>query len=95
MNDLCAAALAYARANQPDLTMRQLGLLGLICDEPGQSVDPLAKLLGVSRPVITRANHTLAEMGFITTAQREDDRRKVSVIPTEEGMAFRQRLGSL
>lgn len=95
MTDLCHLALAYARDGDPDLSFRQMALLGLICDRPGLSVRPLADLLDVSRPVVTRARHALQQLGLVTASPCEFDARKIAIVPTARGAAMRHRLGAM
>ena len=48
--------ISYVRSGQPDLTNRQMALMLLVYLSPGpHTVSGLAHLLGVSKPVITRA----------------------------------------
>jgi hypothetical protein len=57
--------VAYVRSGQPDLTNRQMGLLLLVYLTPGpHTVRGLATLLGVSKPVVTRALNTLGALGY-------------------------------
>jgi DNA-binding MarR family transcriptional regulator len=54
------ALIAYVRSGEPDLTNRQMALLMLVYLTPGpHTVRGLAKVLGVSKPVVTRALNTL------------------------------------
>ena len=49
--------ISYVRSGQPDLTNRQMALLMLVYLTPGpHTVRGLAHILGVSKPVITRAD---------------------------------------
>ena len=51
--------IGYVRSGQPDLTNRQMALLMLVYLTPGpHTVRGLAQMLGVSKPVITRALNT-------------------------------------
>jgi hypothetical protein len=48
--------ISYVRSGQPDLTNRQMALMLLVYLTPGpHTVRGLANILGVSKPVITRA----------------------------------------
>ena len=58
------ALIAYVRSGEPDLTNRQMALLMLVYLTPGpHTVRGLAKVLGVSKPVVTRALNTLGALG--------------------------------
>ena len=58
--------IGYVRSGQPDLTNRQMALLLLVYLTPGpHTVRGLAHILGVSKPVITRALNTLGTLGYL------------------------------
>src|SRR6266513_2999094 len=58
------ALIAYVRSGEPDLTNRQMALLMLVYLTPGpHTVRGLARVLGVSKPVVTRALNTLVAIG--------------------------------
>jgi DNA-binding MarR family transcriptional regulator len=48
----------------------------------------LAQLLGVSKPVITRALNTLGALGYLRRVRDESDRRNVFVAKTNTGQDF-------
>jgi len=53
------ALIEYVRSGEPDLTNRQMALLMLVYLTPGpHTVRGLARTLGVSKPVVTRAPGT-------------------------------------
>lgn len=95
MTDICLSAAKYARGGHPDLTLRQIAIFGLICDEPGQSVGPIAATLGLSKPVITRGKNALTALGLIDTRCLVEDKRRVSITPTLHGIELRNKLGEL
>ena len=45
-------------------------------------------MLGVSKPVITRALNTLGALGYLRRVRDEDDRRNVFVVRTSNGADF-------
>ena len=60
------ALIAYVRSGEPDLTNRQMALLMLVYLTPGpHTVRGLARVLGVSKPVVTRALNTLGALGYL------------------------------
>ena len=70
------ALIAYVRSGEPDLTNRQMALLMLVYLTPGpHTVRGLAKVLGVSKPVVTRALNTLGALGYLRRERDQDDRR--------------------
>jgi DNA-binding MarR family transcriptional regulator len=48
----------------------------------------LASVLGVSKPVITRALNTLGTLGYLRRVRDEADRRNVFVARTNTGQEF-------
>jgi DNA-binding MarR family transcriptional regulator len=84
--------IGYVRSGQPDLTNRQMALLLLVYLTPGpHTVRGLAHILGVSKPVITRALNTLGTLGYLRRVRDEADRRNVFVAQTSTGQDFLER----
>jgi DNA-binding MarR family transcriptional regulator len=83
------ALIAYVRSGEPDLTNRQMALLMLVYLTPGpHTVRGLARVLGVSKPVVTRALNTLGALGYLRRERDQDDRRNVFVVRTTNGAEF-------
>ena len=83
------ALIGYVRSGEPDLTNRQMALLMLVYLTPGpHTVRGLAKQLGVSKPVVTRALNTLGTLGYLRRERDQDDRRNVFVVRTNSGAEF-------
>ena len=83
------ALIAYVRSGEPDLTNRQMALLMLVYLTPGpHTVRGLAKVLGVSKPVVTRALNTLGALAYLRRERDPDDRRNVFVVRTSNGADF-------
>src|SRR3954453_15851224 len=81
--------VGYVRSGQPDLNNRQMALMLLVYLTPGpHTVRGLAQLLGVSKPVITRALNTLGALGYLRRVRDESDRRNVFVAKTNTGQDF-------
>jgi DNA-binding MarR family transcriptional regulator len=81
--------ISYVRSGQPDLTNRQMALMLLVYLTPGpHTVRGLANVLGVSKPVITRALNTLGSLGYLRRVRDEADRRNVFVARTSNGQEF-------
>lgn len=79
----------YVRSGQPDLTNRQMALMLLVYLTPGpHTVRGLANVLGVSKPVITRALNTLGSLGYLRRVRDETDRRNVFIARTNTGQDF-------
>jgi len=83
------ALIAYVRSGEPDLTNRQMALLMLVYLTPGpHTVRGLARLLGVSKPVVTRALNTLGGLGYLRRERDQNDRRNIFVVRTSSGAEF-------
>src|SRR5688572_924097 len=83
------ALIEYVRSGEPDLTNRQMALLMLVYLTPGpHTVRGLAAVLGVSKPVVTRALNTLGSLGYLRRQRDQDDRRNIFVVRTEDGTEF-------
>ena len=83
------ALIAYVRSGEPDLTNRQMALLMLVYLTPGpHTVRGLARQLGVSKPVVTRALNSLGALGYLRRERDQDDRRNVFVVRTTNGADF-------
>ena len=81
--------IGYVRSGAPDLTNRQMALLMLVYLTPGpHTVRGIAQILGVSKPVVTRALNTLGGLGYLRRERDQDDRRNVFVVRTNDGINF-------
>ena len=82
------------RADEPDLTARQLAVLMTVyLGPPPHTVRGLAEKLAVTKPVITRALDTMGRLGLVTRRRDDTDRRNVLVHRTVEGALAVERLG--
>jgi DNA-binding MarR family transcriptional regulator len=81
--------VAYVRSGAADLTNRQMALLLLVYHTNGpHTVRGLAGLLGVSKPVVTRALNTLGGLGYLRRERDEKDRRNIFITRTDAGAEF-------
>lgn len=88
--------IGYVRSGRPDLTNRQMALLLAVYLTPGpHTVRGLARLLGVSKPVVTRALNTLGTLGYLRRERDEADRRNIFVARTEIGTGFLEGFANL
>ena len=86
----------YVRSGKPDLTNRQMALLLAVYLKPGpHTVRGLAHLLGVSKPVVTRALNTLGTLGYLRRERDESDRRNIFIAHTDVGARFLEGFGGL
>jgi len=77
------------RADEPDLTARQLAVLMTVyLGPPPHTVRGLAATLGVGKPAITRALDTLSRHGLVRRRKDDADGRNVLVQRTVRGSMF-------
>lgn len=86
-------ALALVKDGEADLSVRQICiLLTIYLEAPPHTVRDLAKKLGVSKPVITRALDSMGKLGLVSRRRDENDRRNVLVQRTLQGALYLERL---
>jgi len=84
--------LVMVRDDDPDLSLRQTGiLLTIYLEAPPHTVRDLAARLGVSKPVITRALDTMGKLGLVTRRRDEKDKRNVLIQRTVTGALYLER----
>ena len=89
-------SLSEVRDFPADLTTRQMAiLLTVYLDPPPHTVRGLARLLNVTKPVITRALDELQRAHRVERRRDEEDRRNVLVRRTVEGALYVERLGDV
>src|SRR6185436_10978688 len=88
--------LALVRDGEHDLSSRQSAiLLTIYLDSPPHTVRGLARKLGVTKPVITRALDTMGALGYVSRKRDDKDRRNVIVQRTVKGALAVERIGDL
>jgi DNA-binding MarR family transcriptional regulator len=88
--------LALVRDGEHDLSSRQAAiLLTIYLDPPPHTVRGLAKKLGVTKPVITRALDTMGALGYVARRRDDKDRRNVIVQRTVKGALAVEKIGDL
>lgn len=81
---------------QRDLTLRQLGILLLLCSTPGpHTVRGIAADLGILKAAVTRALDVLEEAGLARRTPDPGDRRSIRAVPTPAGETLAQRLSAM
>ena len=81
--------IGYVRSGRPDLTNRQMALLLIVYRTNGpHTVRGLAGILGVSKPVVTRALNTLSALGYLRRERDEKDRRNIFITRTQTRTDF-------
>lgn len=84
------------RADEPDLTARQLAVLMTVYLTPApHTVRGLAAALSVGKPAITRALDTLTRLGLVRRRRDDADARNVLVQRTVKGSVFLADFGEL
>lgn len=79
-----------------DLPIRpsEMGVINIVCLHKGDFTPlMLAKMLGVSKPMITAHLNTLIKKGYIYKEQSENDKRSFYVRPTEKGKELADEFG--
>ncbi|MDX3883582.1 MAG: MarR family transcriptional regulator [Sphingomonas sp.] len=75
------------------LTLRQIAMIGIVCDRPGpHTVGSIAAALDVAKPVITRSVRRLTALGLIRWHRSTADRRLILIDPTDLGRQARDGL---
>ena len=97
IHDLAMGLVHQTRANgAPDFTLRQLSiLLTVYLEQPPHTVRGLARKLGVTKPVITRALDSMGKQEIIARRRDEADRRNVIIQRTVKGALYVESLGDL
>lgn len=89
-------ARAFLLASQPDanMTCRQVAILALVAEYPGESNKIIAKTLGLSAPVVTRTADKLIELGLMKRHVSTVDRRMVELTVTPAGARLVREIAS-
>lgn len=86
-------SLSMVKDDEPDLSIRQMSiLLTIYLEAPPHTVRDLARKLGVSKPVITRALDSMGKLELVTRRRDEKDRRNVLIQRTVKGALYLERL---
>ena len=89
-------SLELVRDDQPDLSSRQTAiLLTIYLDLPPHTIRGLARRLGVTKPVITRALDSMGKHGLVDRRRDDTDRRNVIIQRTVKGALAVEALGDL
>jgi DNA-binding MarR family transcriptional regulator len=80
------------RDAEADLSLRQMSiLLTIYLEAPPHTVRELARKLGVSKPVITRALDTMGKLELLSRRRDNNDRRNVLIQRTVKGALYLER----
>ncbi len=84
------------RDELPDLSLRQMAVLLTVYLEPGpHTVRGLAKKLGVTKPVITRALNAMSRHELLQRRRDERDKRNVLIHRTLQGALYLEALAEM
>lgn len=97
LHDISLGLVHHTKAQeQPDFTLRQLSiLLTVYLEQPPHTVRGLARKLGVTKPVITRALDSMGKQDIIARRRDDNDRRNVIIQRTVKGALYVESLGDL
>lgn len=88
--------LAQVEDDGSDLTSRQMAiLLHIYLVPPPHTVRGLAAVLGVTKPVITRALDSMGAIGLVERERDPRDRRNVIIKRTVTGALYLEKFGDL
>jgi DNA-binding MarR family transcriptional regulator len=89
-------AQPFIRAAQADrdMTCRQAAILLMVCTYPRESNKAIARALGVSAPIVTRAADKLIELGLLRRRVSVMDRRMVELTVTTAGARLVREIAS-
>jgi DNA-binding MarR family transcriptional regulator len=88
--------LDLVRGGVADLSSRQIAiLLTIYLETPPHTVRGLARKLGVTKPVITRALDTMGKLDLVSRRRDDADRRNVIIQRTVAGALAVERLGDI
>jgi DNA-binding MarR family transcriptional regulator len=88
-----SVSLSMVRDDAPDLSLRQMSiLLTVYLEAPPHTVRDLAKKLGVTKPVITRALDSMGKLELLSRRRDEKDRRNVLIQRTVKGALYLEQL---
>src|SRR5687768_3720705 len=88
--------LNLVHGKEPDLSARQMSiLLTVYLEAPPHTVRELARKLGVTKPVITRALNSMGKYDLLGRRRDDKDRRNVLVQRTVKGALYLERLADM
>lgn len=90
MTDLAKLARLHLQTEAAHMSLRQIAMLGMICDDPNVgSIGDIAKAIGAPKTVVTRAMQTFEIWGLAIVRADPNDRRRRIIRPTEAGQRLR------
>jgi DNA-binding MarR family transcriptional regulator len=90
---MVARPFVETAAADANMTCRQVAILLMMAHHPSHSVKHIARALGLSRPVITRATDRLVLLKLASRSMSSSDRRQVELAPTRAGLRLLREAG--
>lgn len=86
LNNISRSQAVYRRSriSADDLPSCHYAFVLAICREPGRSQEELAKELCLNKSTVARSLNSLEEKGYISRSSLPNDKRQLSVYPTEK-----------
>lgn len=81
------AIYRHSRVSAEDIQSGQYAFVLAICREPGRSQEEIARDLCINKSTVTRNLNCLEEKGYIKRDPLPNDKRQLSVYPTEKMLA--------
>ena len=78
------AIYRHSKISANDLQVGHYAFALAICREPGRSQEELARELCINKSTVTRNLNCLEERGYILRTPLKNDKRQLSVYPTEK-----------
>lgn len=89
LNNISRSQAIYrsAKISAKDLSVSHYAFVLAICREKGRSQEDIARELCLNKSTVARALNTLEENGYIERRALPNDKRQLSVYPTEKMLA--------
>ena len=82
------AIYRHSRISAEDLQTGHYAFALAICRDPGRSQEELAQELCINKSTVTRNLNYLEEKGYISRNPLPNDKRQLSIYPTEKMLGF-------
>ena len=96
LNNISRSQAIYrtAKVDEGDLQSSHYAFVLSICREPGRSQEELARELCLNKSTVARSLNYLEEKGYVTRTPLANDKRQLSVYPTERMMTVLPKIRS-
>lgn len=69
-----------------DLNQSQWRVLAAVADKPGSTAAQVTAVTPMDKTIVSRAVNSLIELGYIAKTADSDDKRRLSLLPTDTGL---------